>query len=373
MSDNLDFTRLVSLSNPAAAGRYQQASNEYPPSTSNNNQLLDPFFDDDDEVPDSAFGGPPLGQRNKLPLGQTEIPPVISFSKTSLSSEAVSQDWVFDDDDIQSSNPEYSAASMAKHGRTRPGRMTWRWPWQQVKVAKGDRIVTLNDRTANVDFCSNFVSTSKYNTLTFIPKFFAGTYSSFFLDHNFQFISEQFSKYANIFFLFTACIQQIPDVSPTNPYTTIVPLALVLLASAFKEISEDLVSYSSFLSPCGPVPSPDHTLLRNDISLTRNSTRAGLRFLPTIQGSQKRNGKIFKSAMSSVLKVTTSFRRTCCSSAQASPKAFVTSRPPILTGGFLVAVFYRPCYEEMMRPQRDEPQDQTSLSSDILPHVSCPC
>ena len=53
---------------------------------------------------------------------------------------------------------------------------------------------------------------------------------------------EQFSKYANLFFLFTALIQQIPDVSPTNPYTTILPLGFVLLASAFKETQEDLVS-----------------------------------------------------------------------------------------------------------------------------------
>ena len=45
-----------------------------------------------------------------------------------------------------------------------------------------------------------------------------------------------------MFFLFTACIQQIPDVSPTNQYTTIAPLAVVLLASAFKETQEDLVS-----------------------------------------------------------------------------------------------------------------------------------
>ena len=53
---------------------------------------------------------------------------------------------------------------------------------------------------------------------------------------------EQFSKYANLFFLFTACIQQIPGVSPTNKWTTIAPLAVVLLASAFKEVQEDLAS-----------------------------------------------------------------------------------------------------------------------------------
>lgn len=54
-------------------------------------------------------------------------------------------------------------------------------------------------------------------------------------------VLEQFSKYANMFFLFTVCIQQIPGVSPTNQYTTIAPLAVVLLASAIKEFQEDLV------------------------------------------------------------------------------------------------------------------------------------
>ena len=57
--------------------------------------------------------------------------------------------------------------------------------------------------------------------------------------------TEQFSKYANLFFLFTACIQQVPDVSPTNKYTTILPLAAVLLASAFKETQEDLKRHQS--------------------------------------------------------------------------------------------------------------------------------
>lgn len=52
----------------------------------------------------------------------------------------------------------------------------------------------------------------------------------------------EFSRSANLFFLFTACIQQVPNVSPTGRYTTIVPLAVVLIASAVKEIREDFVS-----------------------------------------------------------------------------------------------------------------------------------
>lgn len=58
-------------------------------------------------------------------------------------------------------------------------------------------------------------------------------------------IAEQFSKYANVFFLFTAAIMQIPNVSPTNRYTTVLPLSLVLLVAAFKEVQEDLKRHQS--------------------------------------------------------------------------------------------------------------------------------
>ena len=89
----------------------------------------------------------------------------------------------------------------------------------------GPRIIHLNNPPANAanKYVDNHVSTAKYNIATFLPKF----------------LFEQFSKYANLFFLFTAILQQIPNISPTNPYTTIVPLGIVLLVSAGKEIVED--------------------------------------------------------------------------------------------------------------------------------------
>jgi len=88
------------------------------------------------------------------------------------------------------------------------------------------REVFLNaqDKNRAQRFCDNKVSTAKYNAVTFLPKFLA----------------EQFSKYANVFFLFTSIIQQVPTVSPTNPYTTIGTLAVVLMVSAVKEVHEDL-------------------------------------------------------------------------------------------------------------------------------------
>ncbi|KAI1631092.1 hypothetical protein F4809DRAFT_658542 [Biscogniauxia mediterranea] len=89
----------------------------------------------------------------------------------------------------------------------------------------GPRIIHLNNPPANATtkYVDNHVSTAKYNVATFLPKF----------------LVEQFSKFANVFFLFTAALQQIPNLSPTNRYTTIGPLIVVLLISAGKELVED--------------------------------------------------------------------------------------------------------------------------------------
>ena len=91
--------------------------------------------------------------------------------------------------------------------------------------AAGPRIIQLNNPPANAAnrYVNNHVSTTKYNAFSFVPKF----------------LFEQFSKYANVFFLFTAIIQQIPNISPTNRYTTIVPLIIVLIVSAIVELVED--------------------------------------------------------------------------------------------------------------------------------------
>lgn len=90
----------------------------------------------------------------------------------------------------------------------------------------GPRHIYILNHAKNLEFgyYGNHISTTKYNFATFLPKF----------------LFEQFSKYANLFFLFTSIIQQVPDVSPTNRYTTIGTLAVVLLVSAIKEIMEDV-------------------------------------------------------------------------------------------------------------------------------------
>uniref|UniRef100_A0A663FIR8 Phospholipid-transporting ATPase n=1 Tax=Aquila chrysaetos chrysaetos TaxID=223781 RepID=A0A663FIR8_AQUCH len=67
---------------------------------------------------------------------------------------------------------------------------------------------------------------TKYSVVTFLPRF----------------LYEQIRKAANAFFLFIALLQQIPDVSPTGRYTTLVPLLFILTVAGIKEIIEDYVS-----------------------------------------------------------------------------------------------------------------------------------
>ncbi|XP_039504530.1 phospholipid-transporting ATPase IA isoform X1 [Pimephales promelas] len=85
------------------------------------------------------------------------------------------------------------------------------------------RLIFLN-QPQFTKFCNNRVSTAKYNVLTFLPRF----------------LYSQFRRAANSFFLFIALLQQIPDVSPTGRWTTLVPLLFILVVAAVKEIIEDL-------------------------------------------------------------------------------------------------------------------------------------
>uniref|UniRef100_A0A4W4HD04 Phospholipid-transporting ATPase n=1 Tax=Electrophorus electricus TaxID=8005 RepID=A0A4W4HD04_ELEEL len=95
------------------------------------------------------------------------------------------------------------------------------------------RLIFIN-RPQFMKFCSNRVSTAKYNVLTFLPRF----------------LYSQFRRAANSFFLFIALLQQIPDVSPTGRWTTLVPLLFILVVAAVKEVIEDLVR-----NPPPPLPS----------------------------------------------------------------------------------------------------------------------
>ncbi|KAJ1511213.1 hypothetical protein HMI55_006690, partial [Coelomomyces lativittatus] len=93
------------------------------------------------------------------------------------------------------------------------------------------RTIYLNQPASNakLNYVNNHISTAKYNVFTFL----------------FKFLFEQFSNYANLFFLTTALIQQIPDVNPTNPYDTFFPLLFVITLTGIKEILEDIQRHKS--------------------------------------------------------------------------------------------------------------------------------
>jgi len=87
------------------------------------------------------------------------------------------------------------------------------------------RTIHINNQENNKIFgySNNYVRTSKYTLLTFIP-----------LN-----LFEQFSRLANIYFLIISCLQLIPNISPTGKYTTLGPLCVVLAITALKEAYED--------------------------------------------------------------------------------------------------------------------------------------
>ncbi|KAG1764931.1 Ca-transporting ATPase [Suillus occidentalis] len=182
MNSDESFAALVNTANPATSRyRQQETNNPYINSdhiTTNNTpsgyppqpNLMDPFFDDDDDdASHSNFTSVLCSETNAVP-----------GERTIFNTHAPAQ-----------------------------RRRKWKWPWQRDKELTGERTTA-----------QTFVSTSKYNMVSFLPKF----------------LTEQFSKYANLFFLFTACIQQIPGVSPTNQYTTIATLG---------QVQEDLKRHQS--------------------------------------------------------------------------------------------------------------------------------
>jgi phospholipid-transporting ATPase len=92
-----------------------------------------------------------------------------------------------------------------------------------MSIVPQQRFIKVNHQLQQIKHCSNSISTSKYNAFTFLPKF----------------LFEQFQKYSNVFFFIIVMLQQIPDVSPTGRFTTLVPLVFILGVSALKEIVED--------------------------------------------------------------------------------------------------------------------------------------
>ena len=95
------------------------------------------------------------------------------------------------------------------------------------------RELYFGNQTLNFDksFPTNFISTSKYTLLTFLPIA----------------LLLQFRRYANVYFLITAILQTIPQISPLTPATAWIPLIFVLGLSMVREGIEDYNRHKSDL------------------------------------------------------------------------------------------------------------------------------
>lgn len=76
-------------------------------------------------------------------------------------------------------------------------------------------------------FVNNYVSTTKYTMLTFLP---LG-------------LLYQFYRFSNCFFLFVTILQCIPIVSPLHYSTAVTPMVFVIAVSMLREGFEDYFRY----------------------------------------------------------------------------------------------------------------------------------
>ncbi len=166
---NIDFNSLVSRTNPAAAQYQPTNRHNYPPDPERQEIFL--IDDDDDEkefgtaAPDSAFGRAPMvsmtSMNSTTPLANHGQPPAGSS-------------WLDDDAELETPQPQMERPTLSE--RLKP-KFKFQWPWNKEEKFVGDRIIILNDEVANhqLGYPLNYVSTSKYNVITFLPKFLAGT------------------------------------------------------------------------------------------------------------------------------------------------------------------------------------------------------
>ncbi|KAI9159401.1 drs2 neo1 protein [Blastocladiella emersonii ATCC 22665] len=82
---------------------------------------------------------------------------------------------------------------------------------------------TSGARFQTAGFVDNRITTARYNAATFLPKQ----------------LFTQFSKLANLYFLFIAGLQQVPGWSPTGQYTTLLPLVLFVGLAMMREAYDD--------------------------------------------------------------------------------------------------------------------------------------
>lgn len=96
---------------------------------------------------------------------------------------------------------------------------------QPIKALPTQRVLYLN--RPEQGYADNYVRTSKYNALNFLPLS----------------ILYQYKRLANCYNLFIAAISLIPGVAPWAPYTWIAPMVAVLLVAILREGVEDYMRY----------------------------------------------------------------------------------------------------------------------------------
>ncbi|XP_046552031.1 phospholipid-transporting ATPase ID-like [Haliotis rubra] len=103
--------------------------------------------------------------------------------------------------------------------------------WKKERPPEIERSIKANDTEFNAQFeyANNYISTSKYNVLTFLPKN----------------LFEQFQRLANAYFLGLLIMQVMPVVSSLTPLTTVIPLVVVLIVTAIKDAVDDFKRHRS--------------------------------------------------------------------------------------------------------------------------------
>lgn len=87
-----------------------------------------------------------------------------------------------------------------------------------------------SENQSNQVFKNNHIRTSKYSVITFLPKN----------------LWEQFSKLANVYFLFISFMQMVPQISISGGKPAmLLPLIFVILVSMMKDIFEDMKRHKS--------------------------------------------------------------------------------------------------------------------------------
>ena len=85
------------------------------------------------------------------------------------------------------------------------------------------------EKHPNASYANNFIRTTKYTVLTFLPKN----------------LFEQFHRFANLYFLFIVLLNWVPAINAFGKEIAMLPVIFVLGVTAIKDAFEDRRRYLS--------------------------------------------------------------------------------------------------------------------------------